>query len=236
MKKSGTIHSSGFTLLEILVAMSIITIVLSTLFVTFKDTLENMNYVESQSDIYQMAHIALDRMQEDLECSIILAKKDETSEEGTDESLIDVFSGKNEEINDRDADTVSFLSTMHLSLNDGNAYSGLARITFYIEEIEDEEGLVLYRSDTPEREQAPEEKTGGVILCKNIHSFDLSYYDSDGDKFESWDSSEGEVKNRLPARVSIRLAFIDISNPETPYQFETGVALPLADSLYGDDS
>ena len=236
MKISGPIHSFGFTLLEILVAMSIVAIVLSTLFATFGDTLENMNHVDSQAEIYQMARIALDRIQQDLECSIILPKNEQISEQEPEENLIDVFSGKNEEITDRDADTVSFLSTTHLSLSDTRAYSGLARISFYVEEIEDEDGFVLYRSDTPEREQPPEKKSEGVVLCKNIHSFNLIYYDADGDEFENWDSSGGEAKNRLPARVSIRLAFLDISNPETPYQFETGVALPLAESLYGDDS
>ena len=222
--------------MEILVAMAIIAIVLSTLFATFGNTLENMNHVESQSEIYQMARIALDRVQEDLECSIILLEQEQTSEQDQEELLLDVFSGKNEEIRDRDADAVSFLSTTHLSLTDTEAYSGLARIAFYVEEIEDQDGFVLYRSDTPEREEPPEEKSGGVMLCNNIHSFNLVYYDADGDEFESWDSSEGEVKDRLPARVSIRLAFIDILNAETPYQFETGVALPMAESLYGDDS
>jgi len=64
-------NKAGFTLLEILVAMAILTIVLSTLYAAFTKTLAEMNQVESEGDMYQMARITLERMQEDLECSLL---------------------------------------------------------------------------------------------------------------------------------------------------------------------
>lgn len=88
------IQRSGFTLLEILVAMFILAIVISTIFGTFSETLKNINHAESQADIYQMARVALKIMNEDLEGSLISGTRN--------------FSGQDEEIDGRDADFLSF--------------------------------------------------------------------------------------------------------------------------------
>lgn len=235
MIKSNTKRISGFTLLEILVAMFILGIVLSTIFTIFTGTIKNITYAESQADIYQMARVALERIQEDLECSLIL-KEDETLGDEGDSPGPGIFSGKNETVDDRDADSLSFLSSKHLSMDHEDNDPGLAIITFYVKENDEEEGLDLYRTDVSEREQAPEEKTGGLILCEGLHSVNLMYYDSNGDEYESWDSSEGEFKDRLPAMVSIQLKFLDESNPEEPLKFGTAIALPMARDEYGEAS
>ena len=47
-------------------------------------------------------------------------------------------------------------------------------------------------------------------------------------EYESWDSSEEEFKDKLPAMVSIQLKFMDESNPEEPLKFGISIALPMA--------
>ena len=233
MIKSNTIRISGFTLLEILIAMFILGIVLSTIFTIFTGTIKNISHVESQADIYQMARVAIQRIQEDLECSLIL-KEDETLEDEEDRSNSGIFSGINETINDKNADTLSFLSSRHLSMDAEDKDPGLARITFYVKENDDEEGLDLYRTDVSEREQSPEDKTGGLILCEGLYSVNFMYYNSNGDEYESWDSSNEEFKDKLPAMVSIQLNFLDESNPEEPLKFGTSIALPMARDEYAE--
>ena len=210
------IQRSGFTLLEILVAMFILAIVLSTIFGAFSETLKNINHAESQADIYQMARVALKIMNKDLEGSLISSTRS--------------FSGQDEEIDGRDADFLSFFSTNHVSFEEPGKGSGNAGISFYVleKEKEEEKGLVLYRSDILERNQEPEEKTGGAVLCEGLHSVNFMYYNSDGDEYDSWDSSDGQYKNKLPSMVTIRLEFLNRSNPEVPLRFETGTALPMA--------
>lgn len=213
------IQRSGFTLLEILVAMFILAIVLSTIFGTFSETLKNINHAESQAEIYQMARVALKIMNEDLEGSLISGTRS--------------FSGQDEEIDGRDADFLSFFSTNHISFEAPGKDSGNAGISFYVlekeeEQEEEEKGLVLYRADILEQDQEPEEKTGGAVLCEGLHSVNFMYYNSEGDEYDSWDSTDGQYKNKLPSMVTIRLEFLDKSNPEAPLIFETGSALPMA--------
>jgi general secretion pathway protein J len=213
------IQRSGFTLLEILVAMFILAIVLTTIFGTFSETLKNINHAESQADIYQMARVALKIMNEDLEGSLISSTR--------------IFSGQDEEIDGRDADFLSFFSTNHVSFEEPGKGSGNAGISFYVlekeeEQEEEEKGLILYRSDILEREQVSEDKTGGAVLCEGLHSVNFMYYNSDGDEYDSWDSSDGQYMGKLPSMVTIRLEFLDKSNPEAPLRFETGTAPPMA--------
>ncbi len=217
----------GFTLLEILVAIFILAVVLSTIFAVFIDTFKNINYTESQGDIYQMAWITLERIQEDLESSFLL-KIDGNSQNAEDDIINGSFLGENEVIYDRDADMLSFFSTKQLSIENEDKKSGLSRISFYVKESDENKLLVLYRSDISEREDPVDKKTGGVILCENLDSVNFIYYNSEGDEFENWDSSKEEFNGKLPAMVVIRLEFLIESVSENPLIFETGILLPTA--------
>ncbi len=220
---------NGFTLLEILIAIFILAVVLSTIFAIFIDTFKNINYTESQGDVYQMAWVALERIQEDLECSFLL-KIDENYQNENNDIKNRNFSGKNEMINDRDADMLSFFSTKQLSIGNEVKKSGLSKISFYVIKNDENKMLVLYRSDIPELEDSSNEKTGGVILCENLDSVNFIYYNFKGDEFENWDSSKEEFKGKLPAMVVIRLEFLIKSVSENPLIFETGILLPTAEN------
>jgi len=235
MNKSNRPNIKGFTLLEILVAIAILATVLSLLYSSFTKTLAEMNETAFEADIYQMARITLERIRDDLECGILL-KKEEASEDEEDTSGTVDFLAQNEEIDGRDADSLVFLSTKYLSLYEEDEYSGLTRIAFYVKKNEEEEAFTLYRSDTPEIGNAPEEQTGGLILCDSLFSINFTYYDSEGDESDEWNSAEGESEGKLPAMVSIQLNFINKSDPEDPLKFQTGVALPMAINKYGEES
>jgi len=60
-------ENSGFTLLEILIAIFIFAVVMTTIFTSYTGTFRVVDETESQAEIYQMAGIAMERMLEDLE-------------------------------------------------------------------------------------------------------------------------------------------------------------------------
>ena len=55
-------NAKGFTLLEIIIALLILAVVLTTIFGSYTRTLGNIFETESQADIYAMARIALERI------------------------------------------------------------------------------------------------------------------------------------------------------------------------------
>ena len=64
-------NCKGFTLLEILLAFFIFSLVLTSLYTAYTGTFSNIDQAESQSDAYQMARITLERMIEDLESTYV---------------------------------------------------------------------------------------------------------------------------------------------------------------------
>jgi prepilin-type N-terminal cleavage/methylation domain-containing protein len=228
-------NSEGFTLFEILITTVIFAVVLSLLYTAYMGTFRNIEATESQSDIYGMARIALERMVEDLG-SVYVSKgvKKSDSEENIPPS--EGFVGENAEIDGRNADTIRFLSRAHIVFNEDDRGTRMAEIVYYIKESEEEDTFILYRSDTPEFEERPEEGTGGLILCDGLFSVNFTFYTDEGEEYESWDSTKDEFMGRVPAMVSIQLEFVNRSNPEAPFKFKTGVALPMAGNRYGKTS
>jgi len=227
------LNPNGFTLLEILIAMFILGILLSTLYASYAGTFRNIEETEYQADIYQMARIALGRITEDLE-SAYISKLPEDSQEDTVRQTN--FIGEDLAIDGRNADAVRFASEAHIVFNEGPGESGRARINYYVKESDKENTFNLYRSDTPEFEQGPEEEEGGLVLCDDLYSVDFTYHDDDGEAHNSWDSTDESFKGRLPVMISILLEFTNRRDPESPLRFMTAVALPLAGDKNGKSS
>lgn len=222
----------GFTLLEILLAMFIFAIVLSTLYTAYTGTFRNVDETESQADIYRMARIALERIAEDLESAYTppWAVSPETGGENLQPAA---FVGEDAQISDRSADTLLLFSRAHLVFDEEEVDTTIARISYDVRQSEEgEEVFVLYRSDTPGFEEGPEQGTGGLILCDGLHGVNFTYYDDQGRGYDRWDSKSEEFKGRLPVMVSIVLEFVNDRNPEAPLKFVSGVVLPMAREGY----
>jgi prepilin-type N-terminal cleavage/methylation domain-containing protein len=224
-KQSKLSRRKGFTLLEVLIAIVILATVLSTVFASYTATFRIVDETESQAEIYQMVRIALERIVEDLESALCPPGKAETSELEDRDQLFE-FAGEDEEISGRSADTLRFSSRAHIEFGDEDQRCGIAEISYYMDENE-EEGFVLYRSDRLQLEDAPEEGKGGLPLCERLSSVDFTYYDAEGEEYDSWDPSS---EDGMPHRVSISLEFANPANPETPLKFFTSVVLPASKS------
>jgi general secretion pathway protein J len=227
----GSVHKEGFTLLEILIAIAIFASVLSTIFISYTGTFNVLEQTESRANIYRMARIAFERMQEDLESAYFI-RGTEQSESKENQFDYTPFLGKDAEIDGRDADTLSFISRAHVVFDVEENGTGIAGISYYVAENEKGDGFILYRSDTPQFEKAPEEGTGGLILCEGLFSVDFTYYDGDGKSHEEWGSTGDKLKYKFPVMVKIELSFIENSNSETPVKFILNVSLPMGRYLH----
>ena len=224
-------RQEGFTLVEILVAIVVFGIVISTIFASYTGTFKIIDETERQADIYEMSRIALGRICEDLE-SAYINSGGEGPEIGDEIRERMRFVGEEREIEGAGSDSLRFLSSAHIAFGEEDVDCGIAEIVYYVAEGQEGDGLALYRSDTPEFKESPQEGSGGLILCSGLYSIDFRFYDIKGEVYESWDSRSDESKDKLPARVTVELLFLNSTNPDSPYRFMSGVSLPLAREKY----
>jgi general secretion pathway protein J len=231
----GVADARGFTLLEILVAIFIFGVILSTIYTSYTRTFRNVEETQSRAEIDHMARIALERIVEDLE-SVYASER--TGNSGSEADVEDPsrFVGEDAEVDGRSADTLRFLSRAHVVLEEGGETTGAAKIIYEVRQSEEEQGFLLYRSDTPELEERPTGEAGGVLLCEGLYSLNFIYYDDNGDAHESWDSTMESTKNTLPSRISIQLEFVNRLDPEGPLRFQAGVVLPVVRNSRGKAS
>jgi general secretion pathway protein J len=216
-------QSRGFTLLEILLAIFIFSIVLAAIYGSYTGTFRVIDTVESQAAVLRQARIAMVRITEDLASSYY-------SEMVTD---MEKFVGTEQEVRGMRADTLRFISKAHLLFSDQELAAGTAQIFYEVREDLTGEGLALYRHDTPELTAGSGEDGGGLLLCDHLQEVRFSYYDAAGNEQDSWDASAADfmdkaARQRIPRMVAIKLAFINDKVPEAPYTFMTSVILPIS--------
>lgn len=219
----------GFTLIEVLLAILIFSIIVSTIYASYVGTFRTVNRTEAQAEIYRKARVALERISEDLESvhygqvmSGVTIKEEQAE-----------FLGTEGELNGLPADSMRFFSWAHLVLGAESGGPSKASIYYYVREDVEGDSLLLMRRDTPFlAEQLPDE-SGGLILCDGLQAVDFSYFDVEGEEHEAWDSTaedlqEKDATERIPRVVSVKLRFASDINADVSLQFMTKVVLPLS--------
>lgn len=218
-KKQG--HNTGFTLFEILIAIFILGIVISTIYGAYSGTFSIVDTVTQEAEIYAMARIATERIVEDLEA--LYLPIDIPSDDSPNPYGLITKTG----MGDAGFGGLIFTSTAHISFT-GQAPDGMiARIAYFLRKEDDSEVFALYRMDKLSPGGGLEdEMSSGEILCEDLKGVEFVYYDAKGDPHEAWDSGSDEWGNRVPAMVTVKLLFANPYNPDSPYLFSTGVAIP----------
>ena len=210
-------EKEGFTLIEILIAVFILGIVLSTVFASYTGTFRIIRETETDAEIYGMARTVLERMTRDLEA--VAPWKGAFT-----------FRAKPYSLGKREFTLLTFRSAAHVAFGEKEAPAGIAVIAYGIEEGAEKEGCALFRSDSLRRDPAKEETpAGGFLLCDRIETLTYHFYDGTGKEYETWDA-DGSVeaqKKRAPAMVEIRLGLVNEKDREHPHPFLTRVRLPL---------
>lgn len=208
--------SRGFTLIEILIAIFILGVVLTTIYAAYSGTLTTIKQLDSESRIYQMARTTLDRMNRDLSSL---------------QRFGDVFILQSERttIGKSEFGSLRLWSSSHLVFEPDEVPGAPATIAYFVKEDKDG-GFSLWRSDIADSKPSTDAKTtGGVIICDNLQAINLKFYDEGGGEHDTWDTaSQAEFqKGKPPALIQIELVLANAEDAEKPYKFKTRVFLPV---------
>jgi general secretion pathway protein J len=211
------INNRGFTLLEVMLAVSILAVVSSMVGFALSSTVTLLSITGNQKDIYRQARVTLDRMRDDLTATVA------DGEVG--------FVGTKTEINGQQADSVVFSSMAHLVFDGGRSEKGSTTISYKVVEDENDPGsLKLLRSDSLSVFAVDDGDKEAYTLCANLRSLQLTYVASDGQKNDTWESKPDKESEQepvlLPAAVFITLEFWQGSEHKVVLPFRSGVWLP----------
>ena len=211
------INNRGFTLLEVMLAVSILAVVSSMVGFALSSTVTLLSTTGNQKDIYRQARITLDRMRDDLTATI------------ADRAV--GFVGTKIEINGQQAGSIVFSSMAHLVFDGGRSEKGSTTITYEVVEDENDPGsLKLLRSDSLSVFTNVDGDQEAYTLCADLRSLHLTYWDADGQKNDIWESKPDKDNEQepvlLPAAVFITLEFWQDSEHKTVLPFRSGVWLP----------
>ncbi len=225
-----SIHTAAFTLLEIMIAIFIFAIVVTTIFGSFHYLYARPESLKQELQNYAMVKNCFDRMVADLESlkitPAIFYKPPDMDSDPDPYRLV----GDGYPANDPDLGRLRFASKAHLPLGK-DTREGVAEIIYYLQESENEdEGYLLRRSDQLPPFQPFEEKSGDPLLCERVNRLSFVYIDEEDEEREQWDSEEDNYAYATPRIIRIQLELLTAVEPdEEPRSllFETQVRLPL---------
>jgi general secretion pathway protein J len=212
----------GFTLIEILIAIFIFAIVLTTIFGSYRSVLNNAEGIDVQARVYEMVQNCMHRMILDLQSIHTTATPQYSSPDFDDPPDPYRIVGDTSTAGGIDFSRLRFTSFSHTPIGK-NRGMGIAEIVYYVQ-LEGESNFTLKRSDRLYPYEPFEEKKSDPVLCEHVKSVIFKYFDQEGTEYESWDSDSDEFKYATPRAVGIQL---EIENDAGPVFLETKVALPV---------
>lgn len=213
-------RTNGFTLVEVLIAVFILGVVLSTVYAAYTATFRIVKISEYENDIYNMGRTTLQRMIYDFNAVIPYGGKFE-------------WMTKRMAFGSREFPRLFFTSNINLDLYDKANPAGVSTIDYFVDEDGQRGGFVLLRSESIRRDKALDDlnelKKNAFPVCNHIHSIIYTFYDSKGKNYETWDSTESSdiQKARAPAFIAVELNLVNPDNQDHPYKFMTKIYLPI---------
>ncbi len=215
------IHSdleAGFTLVELLVAIFIFSIVISSVYGAYRATFKVIQGAEAQLVSSNSARIVLGRLTDDLQSIVV----------GTGGGL----RGESHDISGTRADSIGFVSSVHLRLDKGDSVYGRSYIHYTVEPDDDNGTLSLYRSDiglTPGVDPL-ENEDNGYLIGVGLTEVRFSYSDEDGGEVDEWsadfEAEDDQDQQGLPRVIYISLTYGDDVDNKTGDVYKTAVTLP----------
>jgi len=207
----------GFTLIEVLLAVFIGSIVLTVLYASFFQINKAKDRIEEELELYHEARIIMSKITKDLATAFPRGLVNSQSTNITTPFFYGVAEGERSKLS---------LTSLSRMPTQNSRESDQTEISYFLEPIQDSDLFALVRRDNPTLES----ETGGTqfALSERITGFNLTYLakiPEDGDAQEyvtEWNSNE---TLSLPAAVNVNIV---LRNPRgEDVQFSTMVSIPV---------
>jgi general secretion pathway protein J len=208
----------GFSLIEVVVSMMILSIITVTAWYTFDGMVRMKETTEVTEASSNAARVAMQRMSSELRMAFLTRNPSPAGK------YLTAFWGDDS----GDQDRLSFNAFSHLRLYRDSQEGDATELSYFLERDPDVQGqYLLMHREAARIDGQPDD--GGVteILARGVKSLAFRYYDEQKEEWvDTWDSTSLEQTQRIPRAVSVSLVLVDLEGGEHAYS--TTVLLPLS--------
>lgn len=222
----------GFTLIEVLVAVGIMTMISTLIFTSFSSLKRSKDGVRRVSERYREGRMAMARITRELESAYL------SKHLPLDENMIvsrTAFVGEPGSPGDR----VDFAAFVHRRLDRDSHESDQAEIGYLVMENPEDRGVFdLVRRESPHIDTEPQLGGRAQVLATDVDLFDVEYLDPLTGRWEErWNSTElvGQL-DRLPFQIRVLLVLNGGSRANSdqsrqPISFAAKISPPMQQPL-----
>lgn len=215
-----SLNAPGFTLIEIISAIFIFSIIVTTIFGSYNAVFSDVATIKYSMGQSEMAQACLNRITADLQAARVSTVPMYTKPEFNAPPDPYRIQGNTQEVGDTSFGRLRLASLAHLPIYDDQA-GGIAEIVYYVQAIDGK--YVLRRADRlfPFLSEF-EENRWDPVVCENIKSLIFTFHDKEEETFQEWDSDAAEFGYATPRAIGITFTMGDKDRFQT---FETTVFL-----------
>jgi prepilin-type N-terminal cleavage/methylation domain-containing protein len=210
------LKNRGFTLVEVMVAASILALIMAIVYGAFAGSIETMRISTEGGDCYRKARLILNNIAQEINCAYLPPEHENAD-------IQYAFVAEDGEEDGLPRDTLSFISTAFPVQGPAR---GLKEIGYGItlDPETDEPALVMREDVTPDDHM--DEGGKNYLLDAGIWGLDFTFYDSRGRDWERWDSTASIFDGKLPQRVQIAIYYKDAQGE--PFFLTTTAIIPMS--------
>jgi general secretion pathway protein J len=211
---------SGFTLIEVVIAIAITSFIGVVIGVSFNTTIQNKDIIEGQAEHYRMLRAAMNRMVREIGAAYVSDRYDP-------KRYRDAFDRPTNFVGKRDQ--LLFTTMAHQRLYADAKESDQMVVEYSVKSSPDPKAKG--RQDVVRREKVQIEERmerGGTedVLFEGAKKLEFQYWNSERKQWEDeWDTRRTERKSILPTRVKITLTATDENGKEVKYTTQARVML-----------
>ncbi len=217
----------GFTLFEILIAIFIFAIVVTTAFGSYVEVFSKAEAITERIAVNDMAKSCFDRIITDLQSAhASLPPQYQPPGINDDPDIFRIYSDRVYSAGTTFS-RLRFTSLAHVQL-EKDPFEGIAEIVYYVQK-DGEDKHVLRRSDNlypfyRAVEKPIEERGADPMLCENVKALEFTFFDAEGAEHDDWDSESELLGYATPRAVKVKL---EVGDDSASHLFETMVYLQV---------
>lgn len=206
---------AGFTLIEVLIAASILAVMAALVFGMFYRQWKEKEEVQGIDDRYAQIRGALDRMSTEISEAYLSDHFDKKRYQ----TRPTIFRGRSDEL--------LFTSLAHERFEADAKTGDQAVVSYFLERDPAHQGEeALFRKVNPVIDEDADRRGRKSVICEDVKRIHFEYWDTVRiDWSDEWDSSRTEHQGVMPERVRITLTAIDENGKERTFSTQTRIML-----------